>query len=247
MPSAVVHGVHSTEHPAQSTSRWWIAWLWFALKNVLGLTFLALAVVLGPLPGPGGIFLFIIGFALIWFPGKRRLTTRVLRGIPIPIQSLRVQFWAMFCAMMATPIALWWLVWREHGWLRSFDQEHAAHRVVVATTALLVWLLIQCLLQCANLILRVMPRIRRKVRPWLRERGIELLPPRLRWRVLHDDGNQRWHVHETGDIVEVHERHWRRLRHAGRTTWGWCVGAVCWPWRRRKSTAPPEKTNQRTP
>jgi hypothetical protein len=43
--------------------------------------------VAGPLvPGPGGIPLFLIGFALISFPGKRRLTARVLRGKPVRFQ-----------------------------------------------------------------------------------------------------------------------------------------------------------------
>ena len=42
-----------------------------------------LSFVAGPLvPGPGGIPLFLIGFTLISFPGKRRLTARVLRGTP---------------------------------------------------------------------------------------------------------------------------------------------------------------------
>jgi hypothetical protein len=51
----------------------------FVLKNVLGWFLILLSFVLGPVPGPGGIVVFLIGFALVWFPGKRRLTARVLR------------------------------------------------------------------------------------------------------------------------------------------------------------------------
>src|SRR2546423_2953717 len=58
-------------------------WMWFVLKNVLGWLFILTAMVMGPLvPGPGGLPLFLIGFGLITFPGKRRITARVLCGAP---------------------------------------------------------------------------------------------------------------------------------------------------------------------
>ena len=61
------------------TSRYWLI-----LKNVIGWVLILLSFAAGPLvPGPGGIPLFLIGFALISFPGKRRLTARVLRGKPV--------------------------------------------------------------------------------------------------------------------------------------------------------------------
>ncbi len=50
------------------------------LKNLLGLVFLAGSVILGPVPGPGGIVFFLVGFGLISFPGKRRFTVRIFRG-----------------------------------------------------------------------------------------------------------------------------------------------------------------------
>jgi hypothetical protein len=55
-------------------------YFWFMVRNLVGLVFVVGAMVLGPLPGPGGIVLFLIGFGLIAFPGKRRLTVRTLRG-----------------------------------------------------------------------------------------------------------------------------------------------------------------------
>src|SRR5437763_10383706 len=59
-------------------------WFWFILKNVIGWILMLLAWPVGiALPGPGGFPLFLIGFALITFPGKRNLTARVLRGIPV--------------------------------------------------------------------------------------------------------------------------------------------------------------------
>ena len=61
---------------------------WLVLKNVIGWPLILLSFVAGPLvPGPGGIPLFLIGFALISFPGKRRLTARVLRGKPVRFKT----------------------------------------------------------------------------------------------------------------------------------------------------------------
>src|SRR5213078_2287059 len=50
----------------------------------VGWVLILTAMVMGPLvPGPGGLPLFLIGFGLITFPGKRRITARVLSGAPI--------------------------------------------------------------------------------------------------------------------------------------------------------------------
>src|SRR4051794_39837583 len=63
-------------------------WGWFTAKNVIGWGLILAAFVLGPLvPGPGGIPLFLVGFAMITFPGKRRLTARVLRGRPLDART----------------------------------------------------------------------------------------------------------------------------------------------------------------
>ena len=68
--------------PALSRRQKFLAgYTWLVLKNVIGWTLIVASFVAGPLvPGPGGIPLFLIGFALVSFPGKRRLTARVLRG-----------------------------------------------------------------------------------------------------------------------------------------------------------------------
>src|SRR6476660_8147226 len=72
--------------PLSRRQRFLKSWFWFILKNILGWVLILAAFAAGPLvPGPGGIPLFLIGFALITFPGKRRLTARVLRGRPLRI------------------------------------------------------------------------------------------------------------------------------------------------------------------
>src|SRR3954451_5717917 len=63
-------------------------YFWLILKNVIGWLFILASPVLGiALPGPGGIPLFLIGLALVTFPGKRRITSRVLRARRLHLES----------------------------------------------------------------------------------------------------------------------------------------------------------------
>src|SRR4051794_25970218 len=65
-----------------------VAWsffdyFWFVFKNVLGWIFILGSFPVGlTVPGPGGVPLFLIGFALVTFPGKRKITSHVMRGRP---------------------------------------------------------------------------------------------------------------------------------------------------------------------
>ena len=68
--------------------RYFADYFWFILKNVIGWTFILASPVLGvALPGPGGIPVFLIGFALVTFPGKRKITSRVMRGKPLRLEA----------------------------------------------------------------------------------------------------------------------------------------------------------------
>src|SRR5262245_53323957 len=68
-------------------------YFWLILKNVIGWLFILSSPLLGvALPGPGGIPVFLIGFALVTFPGKRRLTSRVIRGKPIEVEPIFFTF-----------------------------------------------------------------------------------------------------------------------------------------------------------
>src|ERR1041385_5155246 len=52
---------------------------WIIVRNVIGWLFMLLALPIGVVvPGPLGFPLFLIGFGLVTFPGKRKLTARVL-------------------------------------------------------------------------------------------------------------------------------------------------------------------------
>src|SRR5215217_3532297 len=82
-------------------------WAWFLLKNVLGWALILSSFVLGPLvPGPGGIPLFLVGFGLITFPGKRRITARVLSGAPVDPASRAFRRGVALVAIFAPLITL---------------------------------------------------------------------------------------------------------------------------------------------
>src|SRR5438067_6919242 len=73
-----------------TAGRFFASYAWLILKNIVGWAFILVSPAVGfTLPGPGGIPLFLIGFALVTFPGKRRLTARVLRGRVMDLQLKR--------------------------------------------------------------------------------------------------------------------------------------------------------------
>jgi hypothetical protein len=63
--------------------------LWLILKNVIGWVLILLSLVVGPIPGPGGMVLFLVGFGMIWFPAKRHLVARLLRRTTRVRRSVR--------------------------------------------------------------------------------------------------------------------------------------------------------------
>ena len=44
------------------------------------------------------------------------------------------------------------------------------------------WILTWIMLQAINAVVRILPKVRRRVRPWMRDHGINLLPPRRKRR-----------------------------------------------------------------
>src|SRR3954469_14509809 len=73
---------------------------WWLSRNVVGWILMLAALPIGfALPGPFGLPLFLIGFALVTFPGKRRLTARVLRGRRLAIENPTYALSAAFVAI----------------------------------------------------------------------------------------------------------------------------------------------------
>ena len=97
---------HGRAERAGVTS-YFAGYFWFILKNVVGWTFILGSPVLGlAVPGPGGIPVFLIGFALVTFPGKRRLTSRVMRGRGLPIEAEIFTFITAVVAILTTSILM---------------------------------------------------------------------------------------------------------------------------------------------
>ncbi len=176
--------------PGSWRDRFFAGYSWLILRNILGWSLLLVSFVAGPLvPGPGGLPLFLIGFALVSLPGKRRLTVRVLRGKPIRFRTkwfsritLAV---ALAASVLVLPLTRPWARW-------PVDQPVVQFFMIIATYLggiAGVWLAIRVMLYLVNALLRIAPRARRHIRPWLRRRHIRLLPPRWRRRLPHERGS----------------------------------------------------------
>lgn len=179
-------------------------WAWFLLKNVIGWLLIVLALVTGPmLPGPNGFPLFVIGFALIWLPGKRRLTARVLRGKPINPRGW--PYW-LFVASLSVVFPLAGILYLRHvGWLVELTHGPAVFALGAGTLGGCLALFSQSY-RLLNWLMRIMQRARRSVRPWLRRHGIDLLPPRRRRRCLLPDGRT---FHEMNEEIVEFRQHFR--------------------------------------
>src|SRR3954466_7473252 len=85
-------------------------YFWFVLKNVVGWVFILGSPGVGViLPGPGGLPLFLIGFALVTFPGKRKLTSRLMRGVPVRFDPAYFTFLVTVIAVLITAGLLWFV------------------------------------------------------------------------------------------------------------------------------------------
>jgi uncharacterized membrane protein YbhN (UPF0104 family) len=195
------------------------SWAAFLLKNVIGWAFILGSLVLGQIPGPGGIPLFIIGFALITLPGKRQLAARVLRGRPFDRTDNRYR-WAVTIAALLLPalvllaIRLQWNPWKNAEGSVLAGWTAACYLAAVAAVGLL--------LRDARLVnwfVRKAPTIRRKIRPWMRRRGIDLLPPRRRRRFVTTTDQPIDSMDDS--ILEINPQQRTRLQHAWRRFKPW--------------------------
>lgn len=165
-------------------SRFFQVYFWWLLKNIIGWALIIASpwVVILPIPFATPLF-FLIGFGLITFPGKRRITARFLVGKPLPLSHRLVSWIAGFLAVIVPALLFWYVASKER---RMLQRTVAAPLAVVipATFAsyvvlgIAIWLLSWTALRITNRLLRLIPVIRRRMRPWLRRRGINVLPPR---------------------------------------------------------------------
>src|SRR5581483_1821637 len=189
-------------------------YFWVILKNVVGWLLILLAPAIGlSFPGPLGLPLFLIGFAMVTFPGKRRLTTRMLSGRKMDLAERKFRVVEAAAGVLLPPLGLWLLARHGQvpvrpsriGWMGSIG--------MYAVLASIAFLLVRWFLVLLNLMIGCAPRVRRKVRPWLRRHGINLLPPRRQRR--RGRGRSLTARPETEEILDIDERQKDRVRQFG--------------------------------
>jgi len=153
------------------------------IKNVIGWLLMLSALVLGSFfPIPVGTPMFVIGFAMISLPGKRRLTSGALRGIPINLYTRKARMWRLAGSLLLPPGFVWFLAFQRHPIIHPSRMTLWHLCALYAITIVGAWVFTWLLLLAINAVVRVLPRVRRRVRPWLRDHGINLLPPRRKPR-----------------------------------------------------------------
>lgn len=204
------------EHPprhrptfAERIKDFFAGYFWFILKNVIGWLMMLSALPIGVvLPGPGGLPIFIIGFALVTFPGKRKLTARVMRGRRMQLESAFFTTITSFVSILLAAAVISFVLWKW-GWVIESYPIPAVTIVVACILAVVVtWLVTNMSLRVADWILRNMPRARRFIRPWMRKKGFNLLPPR---RKVGQTAAAAAAMASSEEILEIHPRHHTRL------------------------------------
>lgn len=209
-------------------------YFWLVFKNVVGWILILTSPALGiVVPGPGGLPAFLIGFALVTFPGKRRLTSRVMSGRGLPLEMQIFTFVTAFFAIITTCILMWILSSRVYKLLSvevvdipaRQNATYAATFVWLIVTGLFAlgatWLVMRLALRVVNYVLRGAPIIRRKIRPWLRKKGFNLLPARRKkvaTAMAAADSDE--------EILEIAPRHHHRLRTIGAWALLWAKRAL---------------------
>jgi uncharacterized membrane protein YbhN (UPF0104 family) len=200
-------------------------WGWFIAKNLIGWILIIGSFPLGALiPGPGGIPLFLLGFGLITFPGKRRLTARVLRGRPVSRSGRPFKSAVVSLALLVPGILLIYLIRSgriDPQWARANTGSVVGMYLVAGALFFALGLQSHGLV---NKIIRAFPVIRRKIRPWMRKKGIDLLPPRRRRRIAMEDGDGQFEADP--EIIEIHERHFTRFRRGWKIAKPWVRGVL---------------------
>jgi glycosyltransferase 2 family protein len=189
----------------------------FILRNVIGWVFLLGSVTVGlSLPLPAGMpIMFLIGFTLITFPGKRRLLSRVMRGTPMSVEPWPFAIVVIAISVSVTITALAVLTSKYDHLLRRLDLQWFHVLGVCFFAAGVSWCVLRLGLAGLNFWLRRVPKLRGSLRPWLRRRGINLLPPRLhRNKRASSPKRLPGRLPREEPIIELNEGYHRRLQFA---------------------------------
>ena len=209
---AATHRAAGEMHWTDRVQRFLREYSWAILRNIIGWILMLAALPIGfALPGPFGFPIFIVGFALVTFPGKRKLTARVLRGRRLNIETRYFAMSAGVLAILIPAIVVWIVAVRYEETIRHLVETYTPKKSVFIVVPLLLivltWLVTRLSLKLLNGVLALLPTFRRKIRPWLRKKGFKLLPPRR--RQMKDEPP----IPED-EILEIDPHHQHRLREA---------------------------------
>jgi glycosyltransferase 2 family protein len=217
---------YSSQPLPRGFQQFFAEYFWFILKNVIGWMLIIASPLLGvAVPGPGGLPAFLIGFALVTFPGKRRLTSRVMRGRSMRLESEIFTIATATVSVLVTSGLVWLFHAHYEELLETLNLKPAAIIGICLLAFLVTWLVMRLMLRVANFILRKIPRVRRFMRPLLRKYGIRLLPSRRKHAVVQQGLVPPQQLND--EIIEFDESHHRRLR----ASWNFLR-----PWLRRALT-----------
>lgn len=201
---------------------------WFIAKNVIGWLLMLASPVIGiAIPGPGGIPIFLLGFALATIPGKRRMTSHVMRGRPVRVNQTTFVSIASTLSVLASVAIIWYFSARFHQVVEKLNLTgNATGRVISIVVALCVLAAVVSVVAVKlgtwgmNVLFRTLPKARRFIRPYLKRWGIALLPPRR--KLIAHDGT---HVNEN-EILEFSEKSRDTFKSAGAWLWQWARRAL---------------------
>lgn len=152
---------------------------WLLVRNVVGwILILSSVPVAGLVPLPLGLPMFIIGFAMISFPGKLRLTARLLRGRPFDLTKRTVLLWITVVSLLIPPAGVWILATQKRHLVSPSRMTTIRLSELYLAAIAVTWVVTFGVLWILNIVIRFLPGMRRRVRPWLWAHGVKLLPPR---------------------------------------------------------------------
>lgn len=198
-------------------------YFWLILKNVLGWLLVLLALPVGlSVPGPAGLPLFLVGFALVFFPGKRRITSHILRGRPLRMEASIFTTLTTIASLIVISALLWIAGSKSRELMLHFhlDPETSTSGFIAAVAgvcvlaAVVTWAMMWLALRFVNELIRFVPRMRRVMRRLMRRMGIRLLPPPKRDSLKTMQRRQ-------AEIIELSEGSKRRWSTLWRTAKPW--------------------------
>jgi len=197
----------------QSLPTFFTRYAFVIVRNIIGWFFILFSIIAVPLfPGPLGTPLFLIGFTLITFPGKRKITSRILRGRPYDLASRQARILTFIFALVLPPATVWMLARWKYKVIRTTSFGWPARISLYVFAILTAWVIVRGLMLGTNVLVKLAPRVRRKVRPFMHRLGINLLPPRHIKRLRHGRNEST----DDEEIIEIDARQVERVRSASR-------------------------------